>query len=162
MALTRTNSWHHFKGCGRGKKPLEIYMFIDPLCPECWALEPILKKLHIEYGQYFRIRYILSGQLASLNLATKRKQEDLAQQWDKTASRSGMSCDGSLWIENPIDSPYLASFAIKAAELQGKHSGIRFLTLFTRTIISAETRYFRYRSTKGMCPVQPSLIYLNL
>ncbi|MGG3914630.1 ClpXP adapter SpxH family protein [Rossellomorea vietnamensis] len=102
-------------------------MFVDPLCPECWALEPILKKLHIEYGQYFRIRYILSGQLASLNLATKRKQEDLAQQWDKTASRSGMSCDGSLWIENPIDSPYLASFAIKAAELQGKHAGIRFL-----------------------------------
>ncbi|KAA0565482.1 DsbA family protein [Bacillus sp. CH30_1T] len=102
-------------------------MFVDPLCPECWALEPILKKLHIEYGQYFRIRYILSGQLASLNIATKRKQEDLAQQWDKTASRSGMSCDGSLWIDNPIDSPYLASFAIKAAELQGKHSGIRFL-----------------------------------
>ncbi|MFC7784692.1 ClpXP adapter SpxH family protein [Rossellomorea sp. GCM10028870] len=125
--MTRTNSWHHLKGCGRNKKPLEIYMFVDPLCPECWALEPILKKLHIEYGQYFRIRYILSGQLASLNLATKRKQEDLAQQWDKTASRSGMSCDGSLWIDNPIDSPYLASFAIKAAELQGKHSGIRFL-----------------------------------
>ncbi|WP_262371599.1 ClpXP adapter SpxH family protein [Rossellomorea aquimaris] len=125
--MTRTNSWHHLKGCGHDKKPLEIYMFVDPLCPECWALEPILKKLHIEYGQYFRIRYILSGQLASLNIATKRKKEDLAQQWDKTASRSGMSCDGSLWIDNPIDSPYLASFAIKAAELQGKHSGIRFL-----------------------------------
>ncbi|WP_064092267.1 ClpXP adapter SpxH family protein [Rossellomorea aquimaris] len=125
--MTRKTSWNHLKGCGPEKKPLEIYMFVDPLCPECWALEPILKKLHIEYGQYFRIRYILSGQLSSLNLATKRKKEDLAQQWEKTASRSGMSCDGSLWIENPIDSPYLASFAIKAAELQGKHSGIRFL-----------------------------------
>ncbi len=125
--MTRNTNWSHLKGCGPEKKPLEIYMFIDPLCPECWALEPTLKKLHIEYGQYFRIRYILSGQLASLNIATKRKQEDLAEQWEKTASRSGMSCDGSLWKENPIDSPYIASFAIKAAELQGKHSGIRFL-----------------------------------
>ena len=47
-------------------KPLEIYMFIDPLCPECWALEPIMKKLQIEYGQYFTIKYVISGRLASL------------------------------------------------------------------------------------------------
>jgi predicted DsbA family dithiol-disulfide isomerase len=125
--LTSLNNSSPLNSCGAEKKPMEIYMFVDPLCPECWALEPILKKLRIEYGQYFRIRYILSGQLSSLNIATKRKQEDLAQQWEKTASRSGMSCDGSLWIDNPIDSPYIASFAIKAAELQGKHSGIRFL-----------------------------------
>ncbi|KMK96776.1 ClpXP adapter SpxH family protein [Rossellomorea marisflavi] len=126
VTLTSVN-WHPLKGCSADKKPLEIYMFVDPLCPECWALEPIMKKLHIEYGQYFRIRYILSGQLSSLNIATRRKQADLAQHWDKTASRSGMSCDGSLWKENPIDSPYVVSFAIKAAELQGKHQGIRFL-----------------------------------
>ena len=62
MTLTSVN-WHPLKGCSADKKPLEIYMFVDPLCPECWALEPIMKKLHIEYGQYFRIRYILSGQL---------------------------------------------------------------------------------------------------
>jgi predicted DsbA family dithiol-disulfide isomerase len=112
--------------CRPDKKPLEIYMFIDPLCPECWALEPILKKLQIQYGQYFRIKNVLSGKLTSLNLANKKKQENIASQWEKTASRSGMSCDGNLWFENPIDSPYLASIAIKAAELQGRHAGIRF------------------------------------
>lgn len=109
------------------KKPLEIYMFIDPLCPECWALEPILKKLHIEYGRYFSIKHVLSGRIANLNVSKKKNYEVIAELWEKTASRSGMSCDGSLWLENPVASPFIASVAIKAAELQGRRAGIRFL-----------------------------------
>lgn len=109
------------------KKPIEVYMFIDPLCPECWALEPILKKLHIEYGRYFSIKHVLSGRLNNLNLSRKKNYEQMADLWEKTASRSGMSCDGTLWLENPIDSPHLASIALKAAELQGRKAGIRFL-----------------------------------
>jgi predicted DsbA family dithiol-disulfide isomerase len=112
---------------GIEKKPIEIYMFIDPLCPECWALEPILKKLQIEYGRYFSIKHILSGRLADLNLSKKKNFENLAQVWEKTASRSGMSCDGTLWLENPVDSPYTVSIALKAAELQGRRAGLRFL-----------------------------------
>ncbi|MBB6453055.1 putative DsbA family dithiol-disulfide isomerase [Salirhabdus euzebyi] len=38
-----------------------------------------------------------------------------------------MSCDGDLWFENPISSPWLTSVAIKAAELQGRRPGIVFL-----------------------------------
>jgi predicted DsbA family dithiol-disulfide isomerase len=109
------------------KKPIEIYTFINPLCPECWALEPIMKKLMIEYGKYFSIRHILSGRLASLNISKKNSYESIADYWEKTASRTGMSCDGSLWLENPVSSPYIASIAIKAAELQGRKAGIKFL-----------------------------------
>ncbi|WP_307406758.1 ClpXP adapter SpxH family protein [Neobacillus ginsengisoli] len=109
------------------KKPIEIYMFIDPLCPECWALEPILKKLQIEYGRYFSIKHVLSGRLANLNLSKKKSYEHIAGVWEKTASRSGMSCDGNLWFENPVASPYVVSIALKAAELQGRRAGIRFL-----------------------------------
>jgi predicted DsbA family dithiol-disulfide isomerase len=102
-------------------------MFIDPLCPECWALEPIIKKLHIEYGRYFSIKHVLSGRIANLNFSKRKNYEVIAELWEKTASRSGMSCDGSLWLENPVASPYIASVAIKAAELQGRRAGIRFL-----------------------------------
>jgi predicted DsbA family dithiol-disulfide isomerase len=112
---------------GSEKKPIEIYLFVDPLCPECWALEPILKKLQIEYGRYFSIRHILSGRLAMLNMGKKQKYESLANLWEKTASRSGMSCDGDLWFENPVSSPHIASIAVKAAELQGRRRGHRFL-----------------------------------
>ncbi|MFO1445559.1 DsbA family protein [Bacillus sp. Bva_UNVM-123] len=104
-----------------------MYLFIDPLCPECWAFEPIIKKLMIEYGRYFSIKHVLSGRLATLNSAKRQNYESMASLWEKTASRSGMSCDGNLWFENPIDSPHLASIAIKAAELQGRKAGIRFL-----------------------------------
>ncbi|MFZ3589242.1 ClpXP adapter SpxH family protein [Bacillus sp. DJP31] len=116
------SAWHE---CG--KKPLEIYVFIDPLCPECWALEPILKKLQIEYGKYLSIRHVVSGRLASLNLRKGTLNGSLADVWEKTASRSGMSCDGDIWLENPISTPYIASIAIKAAELQGRRVGLRFL-----------------------------------
>ncbi len=112
---------------GLEKKPVEIYMFIDPLCPECWGLEPILKKLQIEYGHYFTLRHVLSGKLASLNNGLRKKPENIAQAWEKTASRSGMSCDGSVWFDDPISTPSLPSVAIKAAELQGKKRGTRFL-----------------------------------
>ncbi|MDF1507458.1 ClpXP adapter SpxH family protein [Robertmurraya sp. DFI.2.37] len=122
--FTSSNS-HHCHGAE--KKPIEIYMFIDPLCPECWALEPILKKLQIEYGRYFSIKHVLSGRLAMLNLNKKQHYENIAELWEKTATRTGMSCDGSLWFENPISSPHIVSVAIKAAELQGRRAGIRFL-----------------------------------
>lgn len=112
---------------GKEKKPIEIYIFIDPLCPECWALEPVIKKLQIEYGRYFTVRHILSGNLAMINLTTRQKQANIAELWEKTASRTGMSCDGTLWLENPISSPHIVSIAIKAAELQGQKAGLRFL-----------------------------------
>lgn len=114
------------------KKPIEIYSFVDPLCPECWALEPVLKKLQIEYSKYFRIRHIMGGKLKIWN-SYHQKQEgivtvkDVASKWNRIANRSGMSYDSDLWLDNPISTPYVASIAVKAAELQGKHAGVRFL-----------------------------------
>ncbi|MFZ3577920.1 ClpXP adapter SpxH family protein [Virgibacillus sp. DJP39] len=109
------------------QKPLEIYVFVDPLCPECWSLEPYIKKLSIEYGRYFTIRPIISGHLNTLNKDKFDKPKRLKDIWDKTAKRTGMSCDGDLWIDNPVTSPWIASLAIKAAELQGKKAGKQFL-----------------------------------
>lgn len=114
-------------------KPIEIYSFIDPLCPECWGLEPIIKKLQTLYGNYIRIVYFIGGKLGTINCCNNnqagqsKEHIDLAKQWEKTASRSGMSCDGDLWFENPISSPLAASLAIKAAEFQGRRAAAHFL-----------------------------------
>ncbi|AWM16484.1 protease adaptor protein SpxH [Bacillus inaquosorum] len=125
-----TNYQHelYFAHChGHPKKPLEIYMFVDPLCPECWSLEPVIKKLKIRYGRFFTLRLIASASLTALN--KKRKKHLLAEAWEKIASRSGMSCDGNVWLEQdqPLSSPYMAALAFKAAELQGRKAGMQFL-----------------------------------
>ncbi|MFA1818934.1 ClpXP adapter SpxH family protein [Virgibacillus oceani] len=109
------------------QKPIEMYVFVDPLCPECWSLEPFLKKLQIEYGRFFTIHPVVSGHLNSLNNDSFDRPKRIRDIWEKTAKRTGMSCDGDLWIENPVSSPWMASLAIKAAELQGKKAGKVFL-----------------------------------
>lgn len=108
-------------------KPVELYVFIDPLCPKCWSMEPFIKKLVIEYGRFFKLRPVITGDLSRLNLNKIKEPRELAETWEKTASCTGMSCDGDLWLENPVSSPWLASLAIKAAELQGRKAGMKFL-----------------------------------
>lgn len=114
---------------GSDKKPVEIYFFIDPVCAECWALEPILKKLQIEYGRYFSLKHVLNGKLADLNVRKKKKCDNRIDPLEK-ATRAGLSCDKEIWLENPVHSPFIASIAIKAAELQGRKAGNRFLRIF--------------------------------
>jgi predicted DsbA family dithiol-disulfide isomerase len=152
MKLKRENllSYDPSEFChGMDKKPIEIYMFVDPLCPECWALEPIIKKLLIEYGKYFSIRHVLSGRLATLNMGKKKRYETIAELWEKTASRTGMSCDGSIWFENPVSSPYLASMAIKSAELQGKKKGILFLRQLQEVLFLEKQNVSSFEVLKG-------------
>ncbi|ANU13746.1 GTP pyrophosphokinase domain-containing protein [Planococcus halocryophilus Or1] len=86
-------------------KPMELYVFVDPLNPECWELQGVIRKLQIEYGHYFSMRTVLSTQLFNLNKSILSANID---------------------TEN-LTHPVLPSVAIKAAELQGKRSGNRFL-----------------------------------
>ncbi|AIC95086.1 ClpXP adapter SpxH family protein [Shouchella lehensis] len=106
------------------KKPIEIYFFIDPLCHDCWTIEPIIKKFQIEYGHYFKVRILLAGKLSYWNafnrsLKKKNKQET---QLDPT-----MCCAGKVELNKMDINPYNAYIAVKAAELQGPHAGLRFL-----------------------------------
>jgi predicted DsbA family dithiol-disulfide isomerase len=127
LSSTHANTSGNYSFFDVLQKPIEMYVFVDPLCPECWALEPYIKKLSIEYGRFFTVRPIVSGHINTLNRDQFDKPKRLRDIWEKTAKRTGMSCDGDLWIDNPITSPWLASIAIKAAELQGKKAGRQFL-----------------------------------
>lgn len=108
---------------------IEIYTFIDPTCPECWALEPILKKLEVEYGPYFTMRCLIRENTDDhqISAGMAEGKDDDVQKWEQTAIRYGMPCDGDVWYTHPVSSSYKADLAIKAAELQGKRAGLRYL-----------------------------------
>lgn len=86
-------------------KPMELYVFVDPLNPQCFELQAVMRKLEIEYGHYFSMRVVLSTQLFNLNSSAKIANIDT----------------------DSLSHPVLASVAVKAAELQGKRAGNRFL-----------------------------------
>ncbi|MFU0788589.1 ClpXP adapter SpxH family protein [Virgibacillus proomii] len=147
-SIYQTNTSEKYSYVNVVQKPIEIYVFVDPLCPECWALEPFLKKLSTEYGRFFTIRPIISGHLSTLNKDQFDRPLKIKAIWEKTANRTGMCCDGDLWLENPVSYPWIASLAVKAAELQGKKAGKTFLRkiqesafLYKQDISCEETLY---------------------
>jgi len=89
-------------------RPIELYVFINPTCNDCWSLQPILRKLQIDYEQYFSLRIILHTSLPTMNISSSGSTE-----------MHGMS---------EKNHPSYPSLAIKAAEFQGKRAGFRFLS----------------------------------
>ncbi len=89
-------------------RPIELYAFIDPSCEECWSMQPILRKLQIEYDQYFTLRIAMRTPLPKMNIKCLRNEESLEE------------CD-KMHATFP-------AIAVKAAEFQGKRAGFRFLS----------------------------------
>lgn len=110
-------------------KSVEAYLFIDPLCKDCWDIEPVIIKLWLEYGTYFSIRHILTGKVEGAIASPHKwnKPANIRFVWEKTTSLQGFSCDGKVHMQDASSTPYLVSIAIKAAELQGRKAGSKFL-----------------------------------
>jgi len=111
-------------------KPIKIVYFTDPICSSCWGIEPQLRKLKLEYGDYFEIVYHMGGLLPSWDVYSSggiSKPSDVASHWEEAGDYYEMPIDGGVWFEDPFDSSYPPSIAVKAAELQGKEKGVSFM-----------------------------------
>ncbi|WP_245723070.1 DsbA family protein [Natribacillus halophilus] len=108
------------------QQKLEIYIFTDPLCPDCWGFEPKIKKIRLEYGHLFKMRFFIVPEAAS-GRVNEQNRQSLADLWEKTATRTGMCCDGDIWHENPLSHSDAPAIAVKAAEMQGRQYGLRYL-----------------------------------
>ncbi|MCL1631033.1 DsbA family protein [Sporolactobacillus sp. CPB3-1] len=113
-------------GRKRSFQRVEILAFIDPLCPECWGFEPLIKKFMLQYHDYVTLRVLLTTRHDTANRCQFHHAKKIAEEWDKYARLTGMCCDSDVWLENP-PSPYAIAYAIKAAEFQGRAAGLIFL-----------------------------------
>jgi predicted DsbA family dithiol-disulfide isomerase len=118
-------------------KPIKIIYFTDPICSTCWVIQPILRKLKIEYGEYVDILYHMGGLLPSwdnYNRGGIKVPSDAAQHWNETSELYNIPIDGDIWIEDPLESSYPPSIAFKAAQLQDNDKAISFLRLIQEMV----------------------------
>lgn len=111
------------------KKPVQIVYYTDPICSSCWGIEPQLRKLKLEYGEYIEIDYRMGGLLPdwSYNSGGISKPSDVAHHWEEVSAYYGMPIDGGVWLEDPLASSYPPSIAVKAAQMQNKEKAVAFM-----------------------------------
>ncbi|MHA6533514.1 DsbA family oxidoreductase [Paenibacillus sp. BAC0078] len=111
------------------ERKVTLYYVTDPICSHCWALEPVLNRFNREYGQYFHVKTIMGGLLASWKGFSDssngiQQPSDVAQHWREVGEHSRMPIDGSLWHTNPVLSSYPPSrvFKVIQRKQEGKES----------------------------------------
>lgn len=111
-------------------KPIQVLYFTDPICSTCWIIQPLLRKLTLEYGKYINIEYRVGGLLPSWEQYNKgiiKQPSDAAKHWEEVCIKHEMPLDGDIWMEDPLSSSYPPSIAFKAAQMQDTDKAILFL-----------------------------------
>lgn len=116
-------------------KPQEVinlYYVTDPICSHCWALEPVLLKLIEQYGHYFNFHTVMGGLLKNWDGFADVKNgisgpSDVAGHWREVGVHSRMPIDGSLWLDNPVQSSYIPSRVFKVIQKEGEQLANTFL-----------------------------------
>lgn len=113
------------------KLPVRIDYFTDPICSSCWGIEPMLRRLKLEYGHLTDISYHMGGLLPdwSYNSGGISKPSDVASHWDEVSLHYRMPIIGDVWLNDPLDSSFPPSIAFKAAEMQDPGLAIQFLRI---------------------------------
>ncbi len=120
------------KATNQSDKPVRIIYFTDPICSSCWGIEPQLRKLKLEYGEYIDIEYRMGGLLPGWNFRRGdgiNSPKDVAAHWDEVSIYYDMPIDGDVWLENPLASSYPPSVAYKAADMQDKNKAVKFMRI---------------------------------
>jgi predicted DsbA family dithiol-disulfide isomerase len=118
------------------KQQVRVIYFTDPICSSCWGIEPMLRRLKLEYGHMMDISYHMGGLLPdwSYNSGGISKPSDVAVHWDEVSLHYRMPIIGDVWMNDPLDSSYPPSIAFKAAELQDPVLAIQFLRVIREMV----------------------------
>lgn len=117
-------------------KTITLYYVTDPICSHCWAIEPVLGRFIEQYGDYFNFIPVMGGLLEKWHDGPIDpgngiyKPSDVAGHWREVGEHYRMPIDGSLMIDNPVQSSYPASRVFKV--IQKKHNNKLAMTFLRR------------------------------
>lgn len=103
-------------------KTVNLYYVTDPICSHCWALEPVLRRFVDQYGNFFNFHTVMGGLLEKwhdgpIDPANGiHKPADVAPHWREVGEHSRMPIDGTLMIDNPVQSSYPPSRVFKVIQ----------------------------------------------
>lgn len=118
---------------------LDVIEYTDPYCTWCWGSEPILRKIREVYGGQVQISFKMGGLVENVDTfydplnkiggSPERMAEQVAVHWLEASGKHGMPVDAQLAPEvlREMRSTYPASVACKAAQMQSKELGDRFI-----------------------------------
>jgi 2-polyprenyl-6-methoxyphenol hydroxylase-like FAD-dependent oxidoreductase/predicted DsbA family dithiol-disulfide isomerase len=124
-------------------KDRRIYItyFTDPICSTCWAIQPQLRKLELEFGNQLEVQYRMGGLLPhwdNFNRHGISEPSEVGKHWDEVQSESQMPISGEIWRNNPLPSSYPPSIAFKAAQLQNQEKALIFLRKLREALFVAQ------------------------
>lgn len=104
------------------RKTIDLYYVTDPICSHCWALEPVLRRFVAQYSNYFNFHTVMGGLLEKWGDGPVDPANgifgpaDVAGHWREVGKHFRMPIDGSLMIDNPVQSSYPASRVFKVIQ----------------------------------------------
>jgi len=104
------------------KKSIEVYYITDPICSHCWAIEPALRRFTEQYGDYFNFHTVMGGLLEKWGDGPVDPANgisgpaDVAGHWREVGEHSRMPIDGTLMIDNPVQSSFPPSRVFKVIQ----------------------------------------------
>ncbi|RBW67916.1 DsbA family protein [Bacillus taeanensis] len=104
------------------KKTVDLYYVTDPICSHCWVLEPVLRRFTEQYGHYFNFHTVMGGLLEKWGDDPVDPANgifgpaDVTGHWREVGEYSRMPIDGTLMIDNPVQSSYPPSRVFKVIQ----------------------------------------------
>lgn len=134
---------------------INVLYFTDPYCSWCWATEPALIAMQEKYREQIEFQYVFGGLVKDMTEFYDAQNDigtaaAVVPHWRMVSERSGQPIEERLWEDigaYPHFSTWPANIAAKAAFIQGKKPGEKYLrrlrraALTERKIISHEEVY---------------------
>lgn len=98
------NLQHNIFPAKRNEKPLELYLFFNPLNEKSWDLEQLVRKLKLTYGNYFKLRYVLN---VGSCISCEQKENDTTIFYAIKAAELQGHRLGTEFIQRLFDSYYI-------------------------------------------------------